>query len=56
MNVPTSRPASQIDRDSLRGRLMLMLAAMGVPAAGGGRHASMGTHNALWGLGGAIWR
>ena len=26
-------------------------ARLGVPAAGGGRHASMGTHNALWGLG-----
>jgi hypothetical protein len=24
---------------------------LGVPAAGGGRHAAMGTHNALWGLG-----
>ena len=26
-------------------------ALLGVPAAGGGRHAMMGTHNALWGLG-----
>jgi len=26
-------------------------ARLGVKAAGGGRHASMGTHNALWGLG-----
>jgi hypothetical protein len=26
-------------------------ALLGVPAAGGGRHAAMGTHNALWGLG-----
>jgi hypothetical protein len=26
-------------------------ARLGVPAAGGGRHAAMGTHNALWGLG-----
>lgn len=24
---------------------------LGVPAVGGGRHVSMGTHNALWGLG-----
>ena len=24
---------------------------LGVPAAGGGRHEAMGTHNALWGLG-----
>ena len=26
-------------------------ARLGVAAAGGGRHAAMGTHNALWGLG-----
>ena len=26
-------------------------ARLGVAVAGGGRHASMGTHNALWGLG-----
>ena len=26
-------------------------ARLGVAAAGGGRHANMGTHNALWGLG-----
>ena len=26
-------------------------ARLGVPAAGGGRHAAMGTHNALWRLG-----
>ena len=26
-------------------------ARLGVPAAGGGSHAAMGTHNALWGLG-----
>ena len=26
-------------------------ARLGVPAAGGGSHAPMGTHNALWGLG-----
>ena len=31
-------------RDWAEGRL-------GVPAGGGGRHATMGTHNALWGLG-----
>lgn len=28
-----------------------MEARLGVPAGGGGRHAEMGTHNALWGLG-----
>lgn len=28
-----------------------MEARLGVPAGGGGRHADMGTHNALWGLG-----
>jgi hypothetical protein len=26
-------------------------ARLGAPAVGGGRHAAMGTHNALWGLG-----
>ena len=28
MTAPASRPKSRIDRDSLRGRLILMLAAM----------------------------
>ena len=26
-------------------------AKLGVPPAGGGHHAAMGTHNALWGMG-----
>jgi hypothetical protein len=28
-----------------------LAARLGVPSPGGGRHAAMGTHNALWGLG-----